>query len=318
MDVSQEVAEAEARIRPHIRTTPVEFSPRLSQAGDGRVYLKLENLQLTGSFKVRGALNKFLWLGENERRRGVVTASSGNHGAAVAYVLQKFHCPGTIYLPESAAPAKVEALRRYGTEVEFRGTDCVEAEAFAREQAERTGQIYISPYNDVQVVGGQGTVGLELAQQVEALDAVLVPVGGGGLIAGIAGILKSHSPAIEIIGCQPINSCVLYESVKADRILPLPSKPTLSDGTAGGIEAGAITFDLCRQLVDDYVLVSEEEIKAALRLVLREHHMLIEGSAALAVAAFLKSKERFRNKAVALVLSGAKLGLDDLRQVLRD
>jgi threonine dehydratase len=318
MDVSREVAEAEARIRSHIRTTPVEFSPRLSQAGDSRVYLKLENVQLTGSFKVRGALNKFLWLGTEERRRGVVTASSGNHGAAVAYVLQKFQCPGKIYLPKSAAPAKVEALRRYGADVEFRGTDCVEAEAFARQEAERTGLVYISPYNDPQVVGGQGTVGLELAQQVEGLDAVLVPVGGGGLIAGIAGYLKSLNPAVEVIGCQPINSCVLYESVKAGKILPLPSKPTLSDGTAGGVEAGAITFDLCRRLVDDYALVSEEEIKAALRLVLLEHHMLVEGSAALAVAAFLQSMERFQNKTVALVLSGAKLGLDGLREVLRD
>jgi threonine dehydratase len=315
MDVSREVAEAEARIRSHIRTTPVEFSPRLSQAGDSRVYLKLENVQLTGSFKVRGALNKFLWLGTEERRRGVVTASSGNHGAAVAYVLQKFQCPGKIYLPKSAAPAKVEALRRYGADVEFRGTDCVEAEAFARQEAERTGLVYISPYNDPQVVGGQGTVGLELAQQVEGLDAVLVPVGGGGLIAGIAGYLKSLNPAVEVIGCQPIN---LYESVKAGKILPLPSKPTLSDGTAGGVEAGAITFDLCRRLVDDYALVSEEEIKAALRLVLLEHHMLVEGSAALAVAAFLQSMERFQNKTVALVLSGAKLGLDGLREVLRD
>jgi threonine dehydratase len=318
MDVRKEVADAEARIRTHIRTTPVEFSPRLSQAGDSRVYLKLENVQLTGSFKVRGALNKFLWLGEEERRRGVVTASSGNHGAAVAYVLQKFQCPGKIYLPESAAPAKVDALRRYGAEVEFQGTDCVDAEALAREEAGRTGRVYVSPYNDAQVVGGQGTVGLELAQQVEGLDAVLVPVGGGGLIAGIAGYLKSSSPAVEIIGCQPVNSCVLYESVKAGKILPLPSEPTLSDGTAGGIEPGAVTLDLCRQFVDDYVLVSEEEIKSAIRLVLTEHHMLIEGSAALAVAAFLKSKERFRNKTVALVLSGSKLGLDDLREVLRD
>ena len=312
------MAEAEARIRPHIRTTPVEFSPHLSQVGDSRVYLKLENIQLTGSFKVRGALNKFLWLGKEERRRGVVTASSGNHGAAVAYVLQKFQCPGKIYLPEGAVPAKVDALRGYGAQVEVQGTDCVEAEALAREEAGRTGRVYVSPYNDAQVVGGQGTVGLELAQQVEGLDAVLVPVGGGGLIAGIAGYLKSLNPAIGITGCQPINSCVMHESVKAGKILPLPSEPTLSDGTAGGVEAGAITFDLCRQLVDDYVLVSEEEIKAALRLVLARHHMLIEGSAALSVAAFLKTKERFRNKTVVLVLSGARLGLDDLREVLRD
>jgi threonine dehydratase len=145
-----------------------------------------------------------------------------------------------------------------------------------------------------------------------------VPLGGGGLLAGIAGYLKSFDKRIEMIGCQPVNSCVMYESLKAGKILALPSKPTLSDGTAGGIETNAITFELCRRFVDDYVLVTEEEIKAALRLILAKHHMLIEGSAALSVAAFLKTKERFRKKIVVLVLSGAKLGLDDLKEVLRD
>jgi len=318
MDVKQAVLEAEERIRPHIRTTPAEYSPVLSRSARSRVYLKLENYQLTGSFKIRGALSKFLWLSEEERRRGVVTASSGNHGAAVACLLQRFGCPGKVFLPTGTTRAKLDALQGYGAEIIVGGEDCVEAEQLAREEAKRTGRVYISPYNDPQVVGGQGTVGLELAQQIEGLDVVLAPAGGGGLLAGIAGYLKSVSPAVEIVGCQPANSCVLSESVKAGKILALPSQPTLSDGTAGGIEAGAITFDLCRQFVDDFVLVSEGEIKAAIRLILAEHTMLVEGSAALAVAAFLKTKERFAGKRVALVLSGAKLGADDLQEVLRD
>ncbi|MFQ5694820.1 MAG: threonine/serine dehydratase [Terriglobia bacterium] len=317
MDVARQVLEADGRIRPQVRETPVDFSPCLSQAGQCRVHLKLENLQSTGSFKLRGALNKLLSLSEAERRRGIVTASSGNHGAAVAYLLQEFNCPGRIYLLENAAPAKVEALRSYGAELTFVGTDCLQAELRAKKEAGERSQVYVSPYNDPAVVGGQGTVGLELARQVAGLEAVLVPVGGGGLIAGLAGYLKSVRDSIEIIGCQPENSAVMVESLRAGRILNLDSKPTLSDGTAGGIEPGAITFELCRRWVDDFVLVTEDEIKAALRLILEKHHMLIEGAAALSVAAFLKAGTRFKGRSVALVLSGARLGLPDLQEVLR-
>lgn len=318
MDVRQEVLEAEDRIRAHIRTTPVEFSPSLSDLGGCQVYLKLENFQLTGSFKLRGALNKFLSLSEADRQRGVVTASTGNHGAAVAYVLQKFKCPGTVYLASNAAPAKVDALRMYSAEVAFHGNDCVEAERFGRETAARQGQVYISPYNDPQVIGGQGTLGVELKEQVDSIGAVLVPVGGGGLIAGIAGYLKSVDPKIEILGCQPASSPVMYESIKEGRILDVPIQPTLSDATAGGLESGAITFGLCQQYVDDYVIVSEDEIKAAIRVLLAKHYILVEGAAALAVASFLKVRERLRNKSVVLILSGAKIGLDKLREVLRE
>jgi threonine dehydratase len=318
MDIRREVLEAEERIRPHIRETPLDFSPYLSHAGCCQVYLKLENLQITGSFKLRGAMNKFFSLSDSERKRGVVTASSGNHGAAVAYVLRMFNCPGTIYLPVNAAPAKVEALRLHGAEVEFHGNDCVEAELFGKEVAARKKQVYISPYNDARIIGGQGTIGVELAKQVGRIGAVLVPVGGGGLISGIAGYLKSVDPTIEIIGCQPANSPVMYESIKAGRILDLPSQPTLSDGTAGGIEPGAITFGLCQRYVDDYVIVTEDEIKAAIRVVLAKHHILVEGAGALAVASFLKVREKLRNRTVVLILSGAKLGLDELREVLRE
>lgn len=317
VDIRREVLEAEEKIRPHIRETPVDFSPTLSRAGTCQAYLKLENLQITGSFKLRGAMNKLLSLDEDERKRGVVTASTGNHGAAVAYAVTKLNCPGTIYLPENAAPAKVAALRLYGVALRLYGSDCVETELFAKEAAASSQQAYISPYNDAQIIGGQGTIGVELARQLEAINAVLVPVGGGGLISGIAGYLKSFDSAIEIVGCQPANSAVMYESIKAGKILDLASQPTISDGTAGGIEAGTISFALCQRYVDDYVLVTEEEIKAAIRLVLETHHMLIEGAAALPVACFLKAKQRFRNRNVVLILSGARLGLTVLKEVLR-
>ena len=316
VDIRTEALEAEKRIRPHIRETPVDFSPYLSQIGNCRVYLKLENLQITGSFKLRGAVNKLLSLSDEARERGVVTASTGNQGAAIAYLLKKFNCRGTIYLPENASPAKIDALRLYEADLKFYETDCVKTEIFAKKIAEKNNQVFISPYNDPKIIGGQGTIGVELARQIKAVDTVLVPVGGGGLISGIAGYLKSIDKNIEIIGCQPENSAIMYESIKAGSIIEMESKPTISDGTAGGIEQGAITFSICKHYVDDYILVTEDEIKEAIRLILEKHHILIEGAAALSVASFIKARERFESRNVVLVLSGARLDLNTLKEVL--
>jgi len=307
---------AEDRIRSHIRETPLEHSPFLSRETEASVFLKLENLQLTGSFKLRGAMNKVLSLNPKVRGRGAVTASSGNHGHAFAYLTDRFGFPGTIFLPETTDPGKIDTLQTYGAEIRIHGDDCIRAEAAGRAAAAERGFTYISPYNDLQVIAGQATVGVELARQEERLDAVLVPVGGGGLIAGIAAWLKSGDGDITIIGCQPEKSRVMYESIRAGRILDLESLPTLSDGTAGGIEEGSLTFPLCRDLVDDFVLLSEEEIRKALILVLEKHHILIEGAAALPVAALLKEPGRFAGKKVALVLSGSTLSLATLRKVL--
>jgi threonine dehydratase len=314
--IKKEVLEAAERIRPHIRETPLEFSPSLSQISKSRIHLKLENIQTTGSFKLRGAANKILALSEEQKKKGLVTASSGNHGAAVAHMIAQEDLTGTIYLPETACQAKIENLRLYGADLAFLGEDCVMAENVAREEAQRSGRTFISPYNDLKIIAGQGTVGLELTRQINHINAVLVPVGGGGLISGIGGYLKSIDPSIRIIGCQPENSAVMYESIKEGKILDLPSKPTLSDGTAGGIESGAITFDICREVVDDFVLVTEEEIKHALCLVIEKQHMLGEGAAALSVAGLLQHKTRFKDKNVVLVLSGARLDIDQLKAVL--
>ncbi len=314
-EVKKEVIEAEQRIRQYIRETPLEFSPYLSQIGNCQVYLKLENIQLTGSFKLRGAMNKYLSLRNEMINKGIITASSGNHGAAVAYLLNKFGGSGTIYLPENSSPVKIELLRLYGANLEFYGDDCIKSELMAKETALKNDQVFISPYNDLKIIGGQGTIGIELSRQIDRMDAVLVPVGGGGLISGIAGYLKSVNPDIEIIGCQPQNSAVMYESIKAGRILEMESKPTISDGTAGGIEPGSITFDICNQYVDNYLLVTEDEIKAAIRLTIEKHFLLIEGAAALSVACFIKARERFRNKNVVLILSGSKISLDKLKQI---
>ena len=316
-DVKNEVLEAENRIRPHIRETPLEPSPYLSRLGDASVFLKLESNQITGSFKLRGALNKFLSLTADRQKEEVVSASSGNHAAALAYTLHKFGGRGVIYLPESVSPAKVEALRSYGVELKFFGDDCIQSETLARETAAQTNRIFISPYNDPKIIGGQGTVGIELRRQMDKLDAVLVPVGGGGLISGIAGYLKALDNHIEIIGCQPLNSAVMYASIRAGKILELESKHTLADGTAGGLEPDTVTFDICRNFVDDFILVSESEIRKAIIFSIEKHQILIEGAAALPIAAFIKGNKRFAGKNVALIISGKKINLEQLKEIIR-
>lgn len=315
-DLYTEAAAAAERIHPYIRKTPLEKSPFLSQEFGSEIFFKLENWQITGSFKLRGALNKILSLEPEERSAGIITASSGNHGTAVAYALHLFGLKGTIFLPDYASPAKLDALGVFNPDIHLFGDDCIKAENKARQTAKEQNRVFISPYNDPLIIAGQGTSGLEIIQQGPKLDFVIVPVGGGGLISGVAEVLKHHWPNVNIIGVQPQNSPVMYESIQAGRIVDIPSQPTLSDGTAGGMEAGSITFDICRKLVDDFILVTEKEIAAALRWMLRRQHMLVEGAAALPVAALQQQKARFTGKTGALLITGSKLTLDKLKQVL--
>lgn len=316
MPIDQDVADAAARIAPYIRETPVEESPFLSRQGGDRVFLKLENYQVTGSFKARGAMSRLLAMDGDERRRGFVVASSGNHGAAVAYAQQRIGGRGLIAVPESASPAKVEAIRARGAEVVYHGRDAILTERWARAEAERRGVPYVSPYNDPLVVAGQGTVGFELARQLERIDTIYMSVGGGGLLSGVAGYLKAQNPDLEVVGTSPRNSAVMYESIRAGEVLDLDSLPTLSDGTAGGVEAGAITFETCRELIDRFVLVEEDEIAAGMRLVAEHHHAMIEGAAGAAVAAYLKDGERRLDGCSVIVLCGANVSLEVFRRVL--
>jgi threonine dehydratase len=316
MDIAQEVIAAEKRIRPHIRETRLDYSPYYSALAGADIYFKLENLQHTGSFKARGAMNKVLSLTPSERKRGVVTASTGNHGAATAFSLAKLGGAGIVFVPDNASTAKVQAIEKLGAEVRCFGDDTAVTEAHARRYARDHGLTYIPPYNDLQVIGGQGTIAVELARQLDRIDAVFVALGGGGLISGIAGYLKPIHPAAAIIGCSPQNSQVMIQSIQAGKILDLPSRPTISDGTAGGVEPGSVTFDLCRGLVDDYEVVTEDEIKASLRQFLEIHHMLIEGAAAVAIAACVKMGRRFAGKKVVVVLCGANISLETLKTVL--
>jgi threonine dehydratase len=317
VDLQESVLAAERRIRRHVRETPVEDSPALGEAAGCRVHLKLENLQQTGSFKLRGATNKLHGLDDRVRGRGVVAASTGNHGMAVACAARSLSCPALIFVPDNAVDSKVETIRGFGAKIVRHGDDSVAAEIAARSHAVEHGTTFVSPYNDPEVIAGQGTIARELERQIDGpIDAVFASLGGGGLISGVGGYLKSANPEVRVVACSPEKSRVMHESLRAGRILELASEPTLSDGTAGGVEPGAITFDLCREIVDASTLVSEEEIRDALRLIIGRHHTLIEGAAAVAVAGFLARKERYRGQNVVIVLCGANIDPGTLKSVL--
>lgn len=317
-ELRKAVVDAGRRIRPYVRRTPLDESLALSRMGDDQVFLKLENWQHTGSFKLRGAFNKLLQLTPAELQRGVVVASSGNHGAAVAYALRKLGATGVVFAPTHAAATKLEAIQRLGAAVQLHGEDSVDAEHAARAHAAEHGLPYISPYNDWAIVAGQGTVGLEIVRDQPDVDTIYVTVGGGGLIGGIAGYVKQRRTAkpVRIVGCLPAHSPVMAESVRAGHVVEMESLPTLADGSAGGIESDAITFALCQALVDDWILVDEDEIAAAIRLIAETHHQIIEGAAGVAVAAYLKDVQRGQGRKVAIVLCGANIDLRVLKSIL--
>lgn len=317
MNIFQLVKQADARIKQTVRKTPLEFSPYLSELCNCNVYLKLENLQVTGSFKARGAINKVLSLTKKQINHGVVTASTGNHAAAVGLALQQSCADGVIFMPENVSQMKVDNLKQY-TQVtlKFVGQDSVVSEEAAKKYAQDTNGTFISPYNDPEVIGGQGTIGLEVLEQLPIADAILVPVGGGGLISGIAGYCKQAKASMEIIGCQPENSAVMYHSIKAGKILAMESQPTISDGTAGGIEQGSITFEICKKYVDGHHLVTEEQIKQALYIMLEQHQMMVEGAAGLSIASLINNKDRYKNRNVVLIICGNKMSMSLLKEVL--
>jgi len=316
LDLYEDTLQADRRIRGHIVKTPVALSGFLSEHLQAEIYLKNEHVQYTGSFKLRGATNKILSLSEEQRQAGVVAASTGNHGLAVAFAARRFGVRAKVMAPAKASPRKLGAIRAMGVEVETVVGDCLAAELTAKEMARRQGRVFISPYNDPEVVAGQGTIGIELNEQIPGLDAVLVAVGGGGLISGIGGVMKRLNLKIKVVGCWPENSRIMYESLKAGKIIDFPESDTISDATAGGLEPGSITFDLCARLIDDHVLVSEQEIRAAMTIIAREEGWIIEGAAGVAVAAVLKQKDRLRGKKVAVVLCGRNIDFEKFKQVV--
>jgi threonine dehydratase len=311
----RDVVDAHRRIAPRIRRTPCIRSRALSEATGADVWLKLETRQLSGSFKLRGVMNTLLSLSGERRGRPLVTASTGNHGAAFAHAVGELGLDGRLFLPTTVTAVKLAAIEAAGLPFELVGDDCVDTERHAREWADSNDAIWVSPYNESRIVAGQGPVAVELIDQLENFDSVLVPVGGGGLAAGMAVFLDSVAPAIDIVGCQPETSAVMAESVATGRIVELPNLPTLSDATAGGIEAGAMTFELCRDHVDTWRRVSEDEIADAIRF-LHAEGLDVEGGAALPVGVLLRRPEELEAKTVVAVITGSRIDPRLLEQVL--
>jgi len=289
-------------------------SAAFSDALAADVYFKLENRQTTGSFKLRGATNRILTLSAEQREQGCVAASSGNHGAAVAFAMQAHGVSGIIFVPEQTSPAKIEKIRSYGGDVRLFGTDGLDTEEHARQYAAENDMFYLSPYNDEQVVAGQGTCGVEIVEDLPDLDAVFIAVGGGGLIGGAGAVIKTHNPDVRIFGCQPLASPVMVRSIEAGRIIEMPSEPTLSDGTAGGIEQGSITFGLNQAVVDAWVVVDEEQIAAAMRAWMDSENEVIEGAAGVAVAAMLASRSELAGRKVVVIICGGNIANETLRE----
>jgi threonine dehydratase len=300
---SAEVLAAHARISVLVRETPLEPCPALGP----RAFLKLEHLQHTGSFKFRGASNKIALLSPGQAAVGVIAASNGNHGIGVAAAARARGIEAEVYCSSHVSRAKAKRIEALGARLHTAGDDPLTAELAARRAAEDSGRVFISPYNDLQVAAGQGTIAVEMLRQMPELDAAFVAVGGGGLIGGIGAYFKDAAPRCEVVGCWPENSPVMHECIRAGRIVDVPERPTLSESTAGGLEPGSVTLDLCRGVIDRSVLVAEEEILSAMRWMMENEHWVIEGAAGVAVAAYMKEARRYEGKNVAVVICGRNI-----------
>ncbi|MGA4467002.1 bifunctional threonine ammonia-lyase/L-serine ammonia-lyase TdcB [Bacillus bombysepticus] len=298
------------------RKTPLVKSFYLTSKTGGEIYLKLENMQLTGSFKFRGAFNKISQLTNEEKERGVIACSAGNHAQGVALSSHLLKIKSKIVMPTSAPQAKVDATRGYGSEVILYGDTFDDAKAKCEEIIKETGETYLHPYDDVEVMAGQGTIGLDILDDMWDVDTVIVPIGGGGIISGIAVALKSFNPSINIIGVQAENVHGMKASYDAGEIVSHYKAPTIADGCAVNIP-GNLTFEIVKNLVDDIVTVSEEELEVAMKDLLQRGKAVVEGAGALATAALLAGKvdKNVQGKKVVAVISGGNVDLKRISSV---
>lgn len=315
----KDIREAHQKIRPLVIRTPLIESQQLSESLGVQLVLKLESLQVTGSFKARGAANKLANLSPRERERGVITVSSGNHGRAVAYVARKLGIYTAICLSEAVPPSKVEEIRALDAEVLICGRTYDEAAEEAQRVQTDRGLTMVHPFDDPFIIAGQGTVGLELMEDFPQLDTVIVPLSGGGLISGIGLALKSTNPSIKVVGVTMERGPAMFDSLRAGKIVGVEEEPTLADALAGGIGFdNAYTFHMVQRYVDDTLLVSEDEIAGAMAFALEKHRLIVEGGGAVGIAAVLYRKVKELGERVAVVVSGANVELSTLFDVARD
>jgi threonine dehydratase len=308
-----DVRAAAERVRPFVVRTPLERSLGLSALCGADVWLKYECFQATGSFKLRGALNALLTMSDQQLQKGVLTASAGNHGLGVARAAAVLGVAATVVVPETASPAKVEALRSSGAELLLRGATYDDAESAAMSTARERGLPFISAYNDAAVVAGGGTIALEVMEDLPATRTMVVPAGGGGLISGIGVAAHGLDPAIAVYGAQSTASPALHAALEAGARVRVDVLPSLADGLSGNVEDGSITFDLLKEHVRQVVLVTESDIVDAMRWLLEHEHVLVEGSAAVGVAALLRGLLPTEGPLV-LVLTGRNVATEVLRQ----
>lgn len=311
----QMIVEAARNLKGVIKQTDFCYSETLSDLTKGEVYLKLENLQQSGSFKIRGAYNKIIHLSDDEKKCGVVASSAGNHAQGVAISASKLGIKSTIVMPKSAPFAKIYATRKYGGEVVLHGEIYDEAYQKAIDIQEATGAILVHPFNDPYVIAGQGTIGLEIMQEQPDLDVVLVPIGGGGIASGIALAVKMINPNIKVIGVQTKNAPSMYESLRCGHVESTPVNKTIADGIAVG-EPGDLTFSIIKDYVDEIITVSETEISQAFLLLLENCNLVCEGAGAVSVAAIMSGKLDLKNKKVGAILSGGNIDINLIESII--
>jgi len=294
---------------PYIHKTPLVHSNSLSEMFGAEIYLKAENLQKTGSFKVRGAFSKLFCLKPGTK---IIAASMGNHAQGVAFAARSLGMKATIVMPVQASLVKQEAAKGYGAKVILHGESLIDALNYARSLE---GHEFIHPFDDDAVIAGQGTIGIEVLNDLSDADSILVPVGGGGLIAGMALAIKTLSPGTEVIGVQTVSALSAYESFLTGKLTQTPIQPTLADGIAVGI-IGTRTFGMIKRYVDDIIKVTEESIARAVLLFLERKKLVVEGAGAVPLAAIIEQKERFRNRKVALVLSGGNIDFTIIDRII--
>jgi threonine dehydratase len=310
-----EIQAAAERIRPFVVRTPLEWSPALSALSGVDAWLKFECFQSTGSFKLRGALAALQGLRDKEKEKGVITASAGNHGLGIARAAKLLGITATVVVPETASQAKVEALQASGVELLQRGETYDDAEAVAIERSKERELTYISAYNHPGVVAGAGTIALEILEDLPSANTLLVPAGGGGLIGGIAVATHAIKPEASVLGVQSVASPALHAALEAGSAVQVDVRPSLADGLAGNVEPTSLTLDLLRQHVKEVLLVHEDEIAQAMRWLLEHEHVLVEGSAAVGVAALHKQpRNQDIRGPVVIVLTGRNVAASVLRQ----
>lgn len=312
----QSIQAARERIAGRVHLTPTMSAARLGERAGVALTLKCELLQKTGSFKARGALNHVAQLGPEARVAGVITVSAGNHGQALAWAAQAAGVPCTVVMPATASITKVDATRGYGAEVVLHGESSIEAFARGDELAAERGLTFVHPFDDEWVAAGAGTVGLEILEQVPDVDAIVVAIGGGGLISGIATAVKALRPSVAVYGVEPEGAAVLRKSLDAGQPVRLDRIATLADGLAAPM-AGKLTFDVVSRLVNDVVVVSDDEIVDAMRSLLANTKLMAEGAGAAATAAVLSGRLPLsKGSSVVSVLSGGNVDLASLRELL--